>query len=55
LAGDVEKAKPFHDVFALAIRRFRLAARHPVVVVQDEFSHEAIVPWGKRFLVFGST
>jgi hypothetical protein len=25
------------------------------VVVQDEFSHDAIVPWGKRFLVFGST
>ena len=25
------------------------------VVVQDEFTHDAIVPWGSRALVFGST
>ena len=25
------------------------------VIVQDEFTHDAIVPWNKRFLVFDST
>ena len=25
------------------------------VVVQDEFTHDAIVPWGRGALVFGST
>ena len=25
------------------------------VVIQDEFTHDAIVPWGDRALVFGST
>ncbi|HYX22327.1 MAG TPA: HAD family phosphatase [Thermoanaerobaculia bacterium] len=31
-ADDVRKAKPFHDVFSLAIRRFRLGGRRPVAV-----------------------
>jgi beta-phosphoglucomutase-like phosphatase (HAD superfamily) len=31
-ADDVRKAKPFHDVFSLAIRRFRLARRDPVAI-----------------------
>jgi beta-phosphoglucomutase-like phosphatase (HAD superfamily) len=31
-ADDVEKTKPFDDVFSLAIRRFRLGARNPVAV-----------------------
>jgi len=31
-ADDVRKAKPFHDVFSLAIRRFRLGARRPVAI-----------------------
>ena len=31
-ADDVKKAKPFHDVFTLAIHRFRLASRRPVAV-----------------------
>lgn len=31
-ADDVLKAKPFHDVFALAVERFRLGPRRPVAV-----------------------
>jgi beta-phosphoglucomutase-like phosphatase (HAD superfamily) len=31
-ADDVKKAKPFHDVFSLAVDRFRLARRRPVAV-----------------------
>ena len=31
-SDDVQKAKPFQDVFALAIERFHLAGRHPVAV-----------------------
>jgi HAD superfamily hydrolase (TIGR01549 family) len=31
-ADDVAKAKPFQDVFQLAISRFRLRGRHPVAV-----------------------
>lgn len=31
-ADDVEKAKPFHDIFSLAVDRFRLARRRPVAV-----------------------
>jgi len=47
-ADDVEKAKPFHDVFALAIRRFRLAARRPVAVGDTPYdvaaAHQIGVP-----------
>jgi hypothetical protein len=25
------------------------------VIVQDEYTHDAIVPWGARTIVFGST
>lgn len=31
-ADDVEKTKPFHDIFSLAIHRFRLGRRNPVAV-----------------------
>lgn len=31
-ADDVKKAKPFHDVFSLAVDRYRLAKRRPVAV-----------------------
>lgn len=31
-ADDVEKAKPFHDIFSLAVDRFRLARRRPVAI-----------------------
>jgi len=31
-ADDVKKAKPFHDVFSLAVDRFRLASRRPLAV-----------------------
>jgi beta-phosphoglucomutase-like phosphatase (HAD superfamily) len=31
-ADDVKKAKPFHDVFSVAIARFRLAALRPVAI-----------------------
>jgi beta-phosphoglucomutase-like phosphatase (HAD superfamily) len=31
-ADDVRKAKPFHDVFSLAVDRYRLARRRPVAV-----------------------
>jgi beta-phosphoglucomutase-like phosphatase (HAD superfamily) len=31
-ADDVRKAKPFDDVFSLAIRRFRLGSRRPVAI-----------------------
>jgi HAD superfamily hydrolase (TIGR01509 family) len=31
-ADDVAKAKPFHDVFSVAVRRFGLARRRPVAV-----------------------
>lgn len=47
-ADDVEKAKPFHDVFALAIQRFRLATRHPVAVGDTPYdiaaAHQIGVP-----------
>jgi len=31
-ADDVAKAKPFHDVFSVAVARYRLAGRRPVAV-----------------------
>jgi HAD superfamily hydrolase (TIGR01509 family) len=31
-ADDVKKAKPFHDVFSLAVDRYRLAKRRPLAV-----------------------
>jgi beta-phosphoglucomutase-like phosphatase (HAD superfamily) len=31
-ADDVHKAKPFDDIFSLAISRFRLGRRHPIAV-----------------------
>jgi HAD superfamily hydrolase (TIGR01509 family) len=31
-ADDVAKAKPFHDVFSVAVRRFGLASRRPVAI-----------------------
>lgn len=47
-ADDVKKAKPFHDVFALAIQRFRLAARRPVAVGDTPYdiaaAHQIGVP-----------
>jgi beta-phosphoglucomutase-like phosphatase (HAD superfamily) len=47
-AADVEKAKPFHDVFALAISRFRLGARRPVAVGDTPYdiaaAHQIGVP-----------
>jgi beta-phosphoglucomutase-like phosphatase (HAD superfamily) len=47
-ADDVRKAKPFHDVFALAIARFRLSALHPVAVGDTPYdvaaAHQIGVP-----------
>lgn len=47
-ADDVRKAKPFHDVFALAISRFRLAARRPVAIGDTPYdiaaAHQIGVP-----------
>ncbi|HVE66353.1 MAG TPA: HAD hydrolase-like protein, partial [Thermoanaerobaculia bacterium] len=47
-ADDVEKAKPFHDVFALAIHRFRLAGRRPVAIGDTPYdvaaAHQIGVP-----------
>lgn len=46
--GDVQKAKPFHDVFALAISRFRLADRRPLAVGDTPYdiaaAHQIGVP-----------
>lgn len=46
--GDVEKAKPFHDVFGLAISRYRLGARRPVAVGDTPYdiaaAHQIGVP-----------
>jgi beta-phosphoglucomutase-like phosphatase (HAD superfamily) len=45
---DVSKAKPFHDVFALAISRFDLARRRPVAVGDTPYdiaaAHQIGVP-----------
>jgi HAD superfamily hydrolase (TIGR01509 family) len=47
-ADDVEKTKPFDDIFSLAIRRFRLAARRPVAVGDTPYdiaaAHQIGVP-----------
>lgn len=47
-ADDVRKAKPFHDVFALAISRFRLERRRPVAVGDTPYdiaaAHQIGVP-----------
>lgn len=47
-ADDVRKAKPFHDVFGLAISRFRLGARHPVAIGDTPYdiaaAHQIGVP-----------
>jgi beta-phosphoglucomutase-like phosphatase (HAD superfamily) len=47
-ADDVRKAKPFHDVFALAISRFRLGARRPVAIGDTPYdiaaAHQIGVP-----------
>jgi beta-phosphoglucomutase-like phosphatase (HAD superfamily) len=47
-ADDVEKAKPFDDVFSLAIRRFRLGGRRPVAVGDTPYdvaaAHQIGVP-----------
>jgi beta-phosphoglucomutase-like phosphatase (HAD superfamily) len=47
-ADDVRKAKPFHDVFALAIARFRLRFRRPVAVGDTPYdiaaAHQIGVP-----------
>jgi beta-phosphoglucomutase-like phosphatase (HAD superfamily) len=47
-ADDVAKAKPFEDVFALAISRFRLARRRPVAVGDTPYdiaaAHQLGVP-----------
>ncbi|HEV7500989.1 MAG TPA: HAD family phosphatase [Vicinamibacteria bacterium] len=47
-ADDVEKAKPFEDVFSLAIARFRLAARRPVAIGDTPYdiaaAHQLGVP-----------
>ena len=47
-ADDVQKAKPFSDIFSLAIRRFRLAGRRPVAVGDTPYdiaaAHQIGVP-----------
>jgi beta-phosphoglucomutase-like phosphatase (HAD superfamily) len=47
-ADDVDKAKPFDDVFSLAIRRFRLGGRRPVAVGDTPYdvaaAHQIGVP-----------
>jgi len=47
-ADDVEKAKPFDDIFSLAIRRFRLGKRNPVAVGDTPYdiaaAHQIGVP-----------
>jgi beta-phosphoglucomutase-like phosphatase (HAD superfamily) len=47
-ADDVEKAKPFDDVFSLAISRFRLANKRPVAVGDTPYdvaaAHQIGVP-----------
>jgi phosphoglycolate phosphatase-like HAD superfamily hydrolase len=47
-ADDVRKAKPFHDVFALAISRFRLGARRPGAIGDTPYdiaaAHQIGVP-----------
>lgn len=47
-ADDVRKAKPFHDVFGLAIERFGLGSRRPVAVGDTPYdvaaAHQIGVP-----------
>jgi beta-phosphoglucomutase-like phosphatase (HAD superfamily) len=47
-ADDVEKAKPFDDVFSVAIARFRLARAHPVAIGDTPYdiaaAHQIGVP-----------
>jgi len=47
-AEDVEKTKPFEDVFALAISRYRLAGRYPIAVGDTPYdvaaAHQIGVP-----------
>jgi HAD superfamily hydrolase (TIGR01549 family) len=47
-ADDVAKAKPFEDVFSLAIARFRLAGRRPVAIGDTPYdvaaAHQLGVP-----------
>ena len=47
-ADDVEKTKPFDDIFSLAIRRFRLEGRRPVAVGDTPYdvaaAHQIGVP-----------
>jgi beta-phosphoglucomutase-like phosphatase (HAD superfamily) len=47
-SDDVRKAKPFHDVFGLAISRFRLRSRRPVAVGDTPYdiaaAHQIGVP-----------
>lgn len=47
-ADDVTKAKPFHDVFGLAISRFGLSARRPVAIGDTPYdvaaAHQIGVP-----------
>ena len=43
-ADDVQKAKPFSDIFSLAIRRFRLEGRRPVAVGDTPYDIAAAHP-----------
>jgi beta-phosphoglucomutase-like phosphatase (HAD superfamily) len=47
-ADDVTKAKPFHDVFGLAISRFGLSSRRPVAIGDTPYdiaaAHQIGVP-----------
>ena len=47
-SDDVEKAKPFHDVFSVAIARYRLSGRRPVAIGDTPYdvaaAHQIGVP-----------
>jgi len=58
LATELDPLRTLSDVIVWGRRQPALSVSPEVisdVVAQDEFTHDAIVPWKGRALVFGST
>lgn len=58
LESDLKRLHSLADVMVWGRQQPRSAMVPQIildVVVQDEFTHDAIVPWSGRFIVFGST